>query len=133
MGALFSLTYNFSGLFAPIIGGLLFDYMSTNQITSYRKTMDVNMIFELVMAIIFFIFNCGFKVFQENEQLNSDISNMQTLTKMVEEIDEVDEEERTGVDKNSTSDINQTKNTIDGSSSSGLFETDVKFDERKKY
>lgn len=63
LGALFSLTYNFFGLFAPIIGGFLYDNLSPNSDISYRKTMDVNMIFELCMAIIFFVFNCGFKVF----------------------------------------------------------------------
>jgi len=77
MGALFSFTYNFSGLFAPIIGGLLYDNLDINDGNlSYRKTMDVTMFFELFMALFFIIFNCGCSVYAKDRQLKEDIKEM---------------------------------------------------------
>tara|TARA_B110000285_G_C14834249_1_gene472333 strand:- start:29 stop:424 length:396 start_codon:yes stop_codon:yes gene_type:complete len=68
MGALFSLTYNFSGLFAPIIGGLMYDNFSTTDATlSYRRTMDANVVFELFMALFFIIGNCGCSVWAKDK------------------------------------------------------------------
>jgi len=66
MGALFSLVYNFSGLFAPIIGGLMYDNFSSDGTLSYRKTMDANAIFELIMAFFFILGNCGCSVYAKD-------------------------------------------------------------------
>lgn len=63
MGALFSLVYNLSGLVAPIIGGFMYDHMSTDFNLAYRRTMDANAFFELFMAVLFILFNCGCSVY----------------------------------------------------------------------
>ena len=76
MGALFSLTYNFSGLFAPIIGGLMYDNFSTDATTSYRRTMDANVAFELFMALFFILGNCGLSVWAKDKKLKEDLDEM---------------------------------------------------------
>ena len=76
MGALFSLTYNFSGLFAPIIGGLMYDNFSTSGDVSYRRTMDANVVFELFMALFFILGNCGCSVWAKDKKLKEDLDEM---------------------------------------------------------
>ena len=80
MGSMFALAYNLSGLIAPIIGGLMYDSLSQDENISYRKTMDINMFFELLAAFIFIIFNCG-RVFHDNAAQKADLAKMQEITK----------------------------------------------------
>lgn len=87
MGSMFALAYNLSGLVAPIIGGLMYDHLSpTDEDRSYRQTMDINMGFELFMALVFTIFNCG-RVFGDSKAQAAELEKMKELTKKLVEHD----------------------------------------------
>lgn len=49
--------YNLASMMGPIVGGVMFDAFG------YRKTLDYNMCFEVVIVVIFATLNCGIKVF----------------------------------------------------------------------
>lgn len=64
---LYNIFYSGSGLVSPLIGGLLYEYKD------YQTTMDISMLFMFALAAIYFVFNCGPKVFgnfnKEKEEL----------------------------------------------------------------
>lgn len=63
MSAIYGQIDCFAALIAPIVGGAMYDWKG------YRPTMDIHMLLTFGYAIIYMVFNCGFKVFrQENEK-----------------------------------------------------------------
>jgi hypothetical protein len=49
----------FSSLVAPVIGGMIHDAWG------YNRCLDIMMIAEIVVFLIFIIFNCGFNVYSK--------------------------------------------------------------------
>ena len=80
LGSILSFVYNLSGLVGPIIGGYMYDTLSKNDNIAYRKTMDINMFFELGMAVIFMLFNCGLLVYKQSQDQQAEIEKMSEIT-----------------------------------------------------
>ena len=90
LGSMLSFTYNFSGLFGPIIGGWMYDVLSKNDNIAYRKTMDINMFLELGMTIVFIVFNCGLLVYKKAEEQKAEIEKMNELTEKLAHFDKLE-------------------------------------------
>ena len=64
------MSFNFSSLVAPLVGGAMFDLFG------YRTTMDFHMGLELICVLSFAYFNCGAKVFDRNNTLTESIKHL---------------------------------------------------------
>ena len=62
MSSGYGLFYNLSSLIGPILGGVLYDAYG------YRDTLDINMVAESVIFVIFLLFNCGPLVFKNDKK-----------------------------------------------------------------
>jgi predicted MFS family arabinose efflux permease len=62
IASLYAQLYNLAALVGPVLGGALC------QLVEYQYTMDIHMFAELIVAILFAVFNCGLKV-KEEEQI----------------------------------------------------------------
>ena len=89
MGSIICFIFNFFGFIGPIIGGWMYDIMSKNENTSYRITLDINMFFELIMVIVFLVFNCGLLVFKNTQQQQADLDKMNEITLKLVEHDKI--------------------------------------------
>jgi hypothetical protein len=56
ISSIYSLLMNLFSMFAPIIGGLMYDSLD------YNETMHIHIFIELGCAVIYILFNCGCNV-----------------------------------------------------------------------
>ena len=73
IAALYNLWYSSSSLISPIIGGALYDSVG------YKSTMDITMIGILIVTIIYFKFNCGFKVYQTTREEMKEVNRLKEI------------------------------------------------------
>ena len=59
LSCLYTIVYCASSLVSPIIGGKLYDELG------WKPTTQIAAATCLLLAIIYFVFNCGFSVFQD--------------------------------------------------------------------
>ena len=90
MSSGYGLFYNLSSLMGPILGGILYDSYD------YRGTLDINMIAEAIIFVIFLVFNCGPLVFKNNANQKKEMLKMKDIGLMLELHDDID-----GVNKRS--------------------------------
>ena len=57
----------------PVIGGILYNYFG------FENTMNISMIFEVVLAFLFFCFNCGTNVLQKDKVMQETIKKLKEL------------------------------------------------------
>ena len=73
LSSMYTLTLNLSSLLGPIFGGAMYDAYK------YRKTIDCNMIFEMIMVAIFLLFNCGIFVFKRDKMMQELLKKLQDM------------------------------------------------------
>lgn len=73
ISSLYSFLYNLAALFGPVIGGMMYD------VFGYEHTMDVNLILQLIFAVVFYWFNCGRDVFQRDAKLKSELKRLKAI------------------------------------------------------
>ena len=62
ISSLYNLFYCLFSFLGPLVGGTLYQHFG------YKSTMDTIMIAELVIAMVFVIFNCGIHVYRNHDQ-----------------------------------------------------------------
>lgn len=77
MSSIMSLVYCLSGFVGPIIGGVLYDFIS------YKQIQNIEMVAYFSLAVLFFIFNCGFNVFQTEKTRKE---GLEALKKQMESV-----------------------------------------------
>ena len=96
MGSMVSFTINLCGLFAPIIGGYMYEYIGgTNkdgeqldENLSYRMTWDYNMFFEVFIMVVYIVFSCkGHMVFKDTREQQEYISEMKKISEEISKDD----------------------------------------------
>jgi MFS family permease len=76
VAGLYGIVYSVSALFSPIVGGILYDHYH------YKNTIDLSMLYLLIVSLIYFVFNCGFKIFEKQKAFDSQLKNLSILIDM---------------------------------------------------
>lgn len=62
ISSLYTFIMNVFSLIAPLIGGALYDTIG------YDHTMNAHIFFEIILAVLFILFNCGTGVFKKDRE-----------------------------------------------------------------
>lgn len=72
LAAMYTLIYNISCVFAPLFGGWMYDNYG------YETSLEMAFGSMLIISTIYFLFNCGFDVFEEHKR---ELKNLEELKK----------------------------------------------------
>jgi len=116
----YGLFYNFAALVAPNVGAAFYGAYKPY---GYQTTCDISMIANLVVGVIFLVFNCGPNVYKNYEAEKAVIAELKEVEAKLEVLAEIEVHEGAqGVPKFVSSSINQIDEQAEGEEGSIAFE-----------